>query len=83
MKSGFDDILIANEGPSSSSHGIEALASETTQYYIQTESKEWGVLVDVTGFVESKEWGGLVDVTGFVQDKDIVYLCCFHSFPGI
>ena len=51
VKSGFDNILIANEGPSSSSHGIEALASETTQYYIQRESKEWGGLVDVTGFV--------------------------------
>lgn len=46
----FDFLLIPSE---QSSEG------EIREYFIERESKEWG---------------GLIDLTGFVQDKDILHL---------
>jgi len=54
VKACFEEVIVLNEGSSSSG-----------DYYLQKESKEWG---------------GLIDVTGYVQDKEIVHLCC-SSLP--
>ena len=37
-------------------------------------SGEEGEVKDYFIEKESKEWGGLIDLTGFVQDKDILHL---------
>lgn len=50
VKSCFEEVIALNKG-----------ASSTCDYYLQRESKEWG---------------GLIDVTGYIQDKEIIHLCC-------